>query len=122
MDTNQHQILEHQIPCKLLKDRILVWHLLDEYFDAYAVDAAAYVLPEWYTLVAAVKTTCLDEAFWLTNHDGKLWYRKPKVNYFSKTARSTSRNDVLVKPDGKSYFALSRGWRRTWHNRIWMHL
>lgn len=61
-----------------------------------------------YSLVAAVDTDDLDEAYYLTNHIDHSWYENKGVTVYVES-RSTSVGDVLVTNDGTMYIVAMIG-------------
>jgi len=122
MQTPIYYITGKPIPRWQLRNKILVWHIKDAYFDKYLFFRKPNPLPKWYEFVAAVDSSSLDVAFGLTNHDDELWYRKPGVRCFSDKARSTSNGDLLVDANGDTHLLTGYGWKKVWPNQIWLHL
>lgn len=121
---------KNDIPCleEQLQQRMKVWH-----FDSDLMPARISH-PQWpqdYSLVAALDTDCLDEAFYWTNEDDG--WRRDEVLVFEpfgwdvidesdpiptvvfKEPRSTSVGDVFVTGTGAVFLVENCGFRQIGH-------
>lgn len=112
---------KNDIPCleEQLQGRMKVWHFHADKMPARSTN------PQWpqdYSLVAALDTESLDEAFYWTNVDDE-WLRDEVLIFepfgwrlidsdqIFVQPRSTSVGDVLVAPDGRVFMVESSGFR-----------